>query len=148
MSDIDVIKRTRINLAKIDFISQCTLLLAPYESNDLSTFLCLPNNTVCQSLQYALLFPIQLLRSTQNAYHTAISWSLGTDNSRWVPGLKNAVDAEAIWKPNHAFLPIQYFMCEMVHCYHEKEFFSSWNVTVSSLFRQQVGPIMQSNMLQ
>ena len=42
-------------MAKIGFISQCTLLLAQYnESNDLSTFLCLPNNTICQTFKNAL----------------------------------------------------------------------------------------------
>ena len=34
-------------LAKIGLTSQCTLLLARYECNDLSTFLCIPNNTIC-----------------------------------------------------------------------------------------------------
>ena len=71
-------------LAIIGFISQCTLHLARYnESNDLSTFLCLPNNTICQTLQNTFLFLIQLLHSTRNAYHTAIFLGLGTDNSRW-----------------------------------------------------------------
>ena len=89
----------------IGFISQWTLLLSRYnESNDLSTFLCIPNNTICQTLQNTLLFPIQLLRSTQNAYHTAISWGLRTDNSRCWLGLQCAI-------------------CEMVHCHHEKGFF-------------------------
>ena len=96
-----------IKCTRIGFISQCTLPLARYnKSNDLSTFLCLPYNTICETLQNTLLFPIQLLRSIQNAYHTAISWSLGTDNSRWGPGLEVTVDAEAIRNPNHAFLPI------------------------------------------
>ena len=36
---------------------------------------------ICQTLQDTLLFPIQLLRSTQNTYHTAIYWGLETDDS-------------------------------------------------------------------
>ena len=112
-----------IFLAKIGSISQCTLLLARYnEYNDVSTFLCLPNETICQTLQNTLLFPIELPRSTQNAYHTVISWGLGTDNSRWGPILGNAVDAEAIRHPTEAFLPVQCLMCEVVHCHNEKEF--------------------------
>ena len=101
-----------------------SLLLALYnESNDLSTFLCLPNYTICQTLQNTLLFPIELLCSTQNAYHTAISQGLGTDNSRWGPSLENTVDAGAIPNPIHDFLPMQCSMCEMVHCHHEEGFF-------------------------
>ena len=46
-----------------------------------------------------------------NAYDTAISWGLGTDNSRWGPGLENTVDAEAIRNPIHAFLLVQCSMC-------------------------------------
>ena len=94
-------------LTKIGVISQCTLLLARYKDfNDLSTFLCLPNNTISQILQNTLLFPIPLLRSTQIAYHTAISWGLGTDNSRWGTSLENTVDAEAIRNPIHDSLPV------------------------------------------
>ena len=97
-----------IFLSKIRFIPQCTLLLARYnESNDHSTFLCLANNTICQTLQNTLLISIQFFRSTQNSYNTAISWGLGTDNSRWWPGLENTVDAEPIRNPIHAFLPVQ-----------------------------------------
>ena len=67
---------TRINFfAKIGFISQCILLLARCDdSSDFSTFLCLANNTIRQTLQNTILYPFQLLRSTQNAYHIAISW--------------------------------------------------------------------------
>ena len=150
MIDINVIKWTGIYfLAKIGFISQYTLPLARYnESNDLPTFLCLPNNTICQRFENTLLFPIQLLRSTQNAYHTLISWGFGTDNSRWGRGLENTVDMEAIRNPIYAYLPAQCLMCEMVHCHHEKEFFSFSNVAFSSWFRQPIDPIMQLNMLQ
>ena len=112
-----------IYMAKIGLISQCTFLLARYDSTDLSTFLCLPNNTICKKLQNTLLNPIQLLRPTQNAYHTAISWGLGTDNSRWGPGLVNTMDPEAIRNLIHAFSPVQCSMCEMVHCHHETFFF-------------------------
>ena len=45
------------------------------------------------------------------------------DNSRRGPGLENTVDAEAIQNLIHAFLPVQYSMCKMVHCHHEKGFF-------------------------
>ena len=110
-------------MAKIGFIFQGTLLSDRYESNDLSTFLCLPNNMICQTLQNTLLFPIQLLCSTQDAYHTAIFRGLGTDNSRWGPGLESTVDAEAIRNPIHALFPVQYSMCKMEHCHHEKGFF-------------------------
>ena len=67
--DIDVIKWTRIYLFfRIGFISQCPLLLAQYnESNDLSTFLCLANNTICQTIQNPFLFSIPLFHLTQNA---------------------------------------------------------------------------------
>ena len=101
-------------MSKIGFISQYTFLLALYnESNDLLTFLCLPNNTICQTLKNTLLFPIKFLRSTQNAYHTPISWGLGTDNSRWRPGLKNTVDAEAIRNPIHAFFLPKQKLCQL-----------------------------------
>ena len=151
MFDINVRKWTRIYffLAKIGFISQCTLLLPRYnESNDLSTFLCLPLNTICQTLQNTLMFTILLLRSTQNAYHTVISWGLGTDNSRWDTDLENTVDADTIRKPFHAFLPVQCSMCKIMHCDHENGFFSSSNVAVSFWFRQPIDPIMQHNILQ
>ena len=111
-------------LAKIGFISQFIVLLPRYnESNDLSTFLCLPNNTICGTLQNTLLLPIRFLHLTQTNYHTAISWGFGTDKSRWGPGLENTVDAEAIQNSIHAFLPVQCSMCEIVHCHNEKDFF-------------------------
>ena len=47
---------------------------------------------------------------------------MGTDHSRWGPGLENTEDAEAIRKPTHAFLPAQCSMCKMVHYHHEKGF--------------------------
>ena len=91
-------------LAKNRFILQFTFLLARYNvSNDHSTFLCFPKNTIWQTLQNTLLFTIQLLRSTQNTYHIATSWGLGTKNSHWGPGLENTVDAEEIRNPIHAF---------------------------------------------
>ena len=129
MFDTDVIKWTRIFfLAKIGFITQCTFLLARYnESKDLLTFLCHSNNTICQtSLKYPPVF-----------------WGLGTDNSRWRPGLENTMDAEAIWNPIHAFLPMHCSMCEMVHCHAEKGLFSSSNVIVSSWFREPIDLIIQ-----
>ena len=134
--DIDAMKWTKINFfAKIGFISQCTLCLVRHnKSNDLSTILYLPNDMICQTLQNTLLFPIQLVCSTQNAYHIAISWGLETDNSHWGPGLKNTVDAEAIRNPIHGFLPVRCSMCEIVHCYYVKGFISSSNVAVSSWF--------------
>ena len=87
-------------------------------------------------------FSIQLLRSAQNAYHLAIFWGSETDNSRWGPCLENTVDVEAIRNPIHAFLSVQCSMCEIMHCHHEKGFFSPSNVTVSSWFRQLIDPIM------
>ena len=114
--DTGVIKLTRIYFF--------WLFLAWYsELNYLSTFPCLPNHTICQTLQNTLLFSTQHFRSTQNAYQTAIYLGLRTDNSRWGPGLENRLDAEAIRNPIHAFLPVKYSMFEMVHCQHEKGFF-------------------------
>ena len=40
---------------------------------------------------------------------------MGTDNSRWGPGLENTVYAEAIRNPIHAFLPLECSICDMVH---------------------------------
>ena len=53
------------------------------------------------------------------------------------------VDAEAIRNPIYVFLPVLCSMRDMVHCYHEKGFFSSSNVAVSSGFCQPIDPIMQ-----
>ena len=80
--------------------------------------------------------------------YTAISWGLGTDNSRWGLGLENTVDAESIRNPIHAFSLVQCSISEMVYCHHEKGFFFSSNVPLSSWFRQPINPIMQHNMLQ
>ena len=136
-------------LVKIGFISQYTLILARYnEFNNLSTFLCLPNNTICQTLQNTILFPIQILRSTHNAYYTDFSWGLGTDNNCWGPGLENTVDVEVIWYPNRAFMPVQCSMCEIVHRHHEEGFFSSSKVVVSSWFLKPIDSKIQHSMLQ
>ena len=133
-------------LEKIGFISQCTPLSARYNrSNDFSPFLYLPNNTICQTIQNTLLFPIQLLCSTPNVYHTAISWGLETNNSCRGPGMETTVNTGAIRNPFYAFFPVHRLIYEMVHCHHKKGFFSFLNVAVSSLFRQIIDPITLQN---
>ena len=96
-------------LAKIGFISQCTLLLGWYNKSP----------TICQ-LFYAFQiirfvklskipfwFPFNLFIRLKTPT-TDISWSLGKHNSRWRPGLENKVNAEAIRNPIYVFLPVQY----------------------------------------
>ena len=128
--DLDVIKWTSINFSRKNRLS--FLMFSPYSSIQRvqrSLNLSMP------SKQYDLSNPPKypsVFHSTSSFCHTAISWGLGTDNSRWGPGLENTVDAEAIRNPIHVFLPVQCSMCEMMHCHHEEEFFSSSYVAVSS----------------
>ena len=112
-------------VAKIVFILQCILPLARYnESNDLSTFLCLPNNTICQALQNTLVSHSNSLCDSK-VYHTTISWGLETNNSRWGARSGEYNGCESDSTPNSCF-----FACEMFDVWDGA--LSSWRRIVSS----------------